>query len=101
MIDKEQVLKIAGEPVHQWSRSGADGWIDVPKDEAYDLVDEYYEARTLYTEAQVLAAYAKGAEDMRERAAKKLERVSGRFGRKAGICALFIRALPINTEGEN
>ncbi|MFA6204534.1 MAG: hypothetical protein WC710_15255 [Gallionella sp.] len=51
----------------------------------------------LYTEAQLLAMYASGAEAMRERAAVRFSNTTG-----AHFCAEIIRALPIttNTEGE-
>ena len=66
----------------------------------------------LYTEAQLLAMYAAGAEDMRERAALACDEQADEpvCQERAEYCADAIRALPIsdspntfthtNTEGE-
>lgn len=104
---KADVLKVAGEPVaffiEQYGR----------KTLVFDDLLIRYEGdgiviTRLYTESQLLAMYAAGAEDMRERAAEACESpveglVYKRLPRGWRECGAIIRALPItqtNTEGE-
>lgn len=37
------------EPIHQWRKRTNDHWFDASQVEAYSRVDQYYEARTLFT----------------------------------------------------
>ena len=43
----EQMEK--AKPIYQWTKIGSDIWHDSPKEIAYERVDEYYDARTVYT----------------------------------------------------
>ena len=44
----------SSEPVYQWRKTAGDGrWRDSTKEEAYASVDDFYEARTLFTHPTV------------------------------------------------
>lgn len=49
----QRAASVEAQPVYQWRRRSKAGtqdpWHDAPKEAAYERVDEYYEARTLYT----------------------------------------------------
>ena len=109
MTDKPSVLRVAGEPVATVAGGGVH-WI---QPQAQRLKDD----TKLYTEAQLLAMYAAGAQDMRERAAKVCDgramknEEAANFANDAGehdevtslrsaawqmsVCGAAIRALPI------
>lgn len=104
-MNKADVLRVAGEPVGWYDSRGIIEW------NAASLAG-LSRKQPLYTEAQLLAAYAKGAEDMRERA-KRTCAASKDAGDDRGIerdvliwnkattyCENAIRALPITPTNE-